>query len=353
MNYEIPSKYECPEIYSNPPTPITWKHGWPPPPPWLTGWKYRKKHEINGSTAGSVTDYQIRIKVHYGSGTDDGEDVYLDGKCRNDFGDVRFTGDDGRTLLKYWMEEKVDGDYAIYWVKIPNIPANPDKAIIYIYYGNPDATYDGDPKATFLVYDDWENGAIGSEWTKTQVAGSPTYGDFGVTSAIKYEGDYGLVFDTSSGGGSDQALHRSPGVSGYAIEAWIRNDMDSAYAHMLGVIIDYLDAESFYFLGINGGKLYIRKRSGTDWVDLATGSAKTYNTWLKIKAYRLSSGLLKVTLEEETISATDTAYTSGEVGYYGFGGASQAGEAYYDVIFVRKYIDPEPSHGAWYAEESG
>ncbi|MCW4043917.1 MAG: hypothetical protein NWE94_00170, partial [Candidatus Bathyarchaeota archaeon] len=49
-------------------------------------------------------NYQIRVQVNYGSGTDGGENVYLAGKCRVDFGDVRFTADDGSTLLDYWME---------------------------------------------------------------------------------------------------------------------------------------------------------------------------------------------------------------------------------------------------------
>ncbi|RLE62065.1 MAG: hypothetical protein DRJ38_10295, partial [Thermoprotei archaeon] len=127
---------------------------------WLSGWKYRKKHEINGSAAGAVTDYQIRVKVHYGSGADNGEDVYLNSNCRADFGDVRFTADDGVTELAYWMEEKVDGDYAVFWVKVPNIPADPNKAIIYIYYGNPDATYAGSGEDTFLFFDDFEDGVL-------------------------------------------------------------------------------------------------------------------------------------------------------------------------------------------------
>ena len=75
---------------------------------WLAGWKYRKSHVIEPAS-GAGTDYQIRIIVHYGSGTDSGEHVYLNGKCRSDFGDVRFTSDDGVTLLDYWIEELEDG----------------------------------------------------------------------------------------------------------------------------------------------------------------------------------------------------------------------------------------------------
>jgi len=101
---------------------------------WLTGWTYRKSHVIN-SASGAGTNYQVKIKAHYGSGTDSGEDVYLNGKCRTDFGDIRFTDDDGETELDYWMEEKVDSDYAVFWIEIAD-DLSSSNATIYIYYGN-------------------------------------------------------------------------------------------------------------------------------------------------------------------------------------------------------------------------
>ncbi len=66
----------------------------------------RKSHVIYGA-AGAGTNYQIRIKVHYGSGTDNGEDVYLNHNSRIDFGDVRFVDDDGTTELDYWRARKI------------------------------------------------------------------------------------------------------------------------------------------------------------------------------------------------------------------------------------------------------
>jgi|GEM_PF-4593451 len=84
---------------------------------WLSGWSYRKSHVINGAS-GAGTNYQIKIIAHYGSGTDSGEDVYLNGHCRADFGDVRFTDDDCVTLLDYWMESYTAGDNALFWVKV-------------------------------------------------------------------------------------------------------------------------------------------------------------------------------------------------------------------------------------------
>ena len=46
-------------------------------PGWLSEWGYRKSHNLTGAT-GAGTDYQVSITVHSGSGSDSGDDVYLD-----------------------------------------------------------------------------------------------------------------------------------------------------------------------------------------------------------------------------------------------------------------------------------
>jgi len=79
-------------------------------PDWLSGWQYRKSHVIN-SASDAGTGYQVRIKAHYGSGTDSGEDVYLNSHCRTDFGDVR---------LVFWVE--VADDLSGYWDKYSGNP---------------------------------------------------------------------------------------------------------------------------------------------------------------------------------------------------------------------------------------
>jgi len=76
---------------------------------WLVGYNYRKSHVIENAT-GAGTNYQIKIVTYLGSGTDSGENVYLGGKARSDFADVRFTDDDGETLLDYWLEGTLDID---------------------------------------------------------------------------------------------------------------------------------------------------------------------------------------------------------------------------------------------------
>jgi len=127
---------------------------------WLRGWSYRKQSNVKGQS-GAGTGYQVQIIAHYGSGTDSGKDVYLDSRCRTDFGDIRFTDDDGETLLNYWMERKTDGDYAILWVKVvDNLDSNQS---IYIYYGKSDATTTSNGPNTFIFFDDFSGDL--SKWT--------------------------------------------------------------------------------------------------------------------------------------------------------------------------------------------
>jgi len=125
---------------------------------WLSGWKYRKSNVIQ-SASGAGTNYQMYIIVHYGSGTDSGADVYLNGKCRSDFGDIRITSSDGQTVIagenNGWMEEKVDGDYAKIWFKVPDDLSTND-ATIYVYYGKSDAAWNGNATDTFMYFEDFE-----------------------------------------------------------------------------------------------------------------------------------------------------------------------------------------------------
>lgn len=141
---------------------------------WLTNWSYRKSHVIIG-VPGSGTNYPINVTCYYGSGTDANRSVYLDSKCNEDFGDVRFTDDDQTTQLDYWVQEKTNSSSALIWVEIQdNLNAN---ATIYIYYGNLVATYpygndQAEMDATFSFADHFYGSALNS--TKWKLNNSPT-----------------------------------------------------------------------------------------------------------------------------------------------------------------------------------
>ena len=125
---------------------------------WLIGWVYRKSHVIN-SAAGTGTNYQVQITAHYGDGTDSDDDVYCNGHCKTDFGDIRFTSSDGSTLLDYWMQEKTDGDRAVFWVEIAEDLSSENRTI-YINYGNDSATTLSNGEDTFIFFDDFLGTAL-------------------------------------------------------------------------------------------------------------------------------------------------------------------------------------------------
>ncbi|RLB80123.1 MAG: hypothetical protein DRH17_12545, partial [Deltaproteobacteria bacterium] len=311
---------------------------------WLEGWQYRKSHEIVGSTAGAVTDYQIRIKVHYGSGTDSGEDVYLNGKCRTDFGDIRFTSDDGVTELPYWMEEKVDGDYAIFWVKVPSIPANPNTATIYIYYGNPDATTTSNGDNTFLFFDDFEGSDLDtSKWSTEWLYGA----SYSVADSI--------ITITSSG--TRPYIHTLKTFTApFVIEAKVQkinNDIEFGWfvtppfrgtgsnPPTTGYML--LDA-----IWLSPESVLIDKAENKSWIHLATTPLSVPTGWHRMRVFQKTDGITG-DIDGTSASTTDTSYQSGNICLTNreTNGAQQS----FDWIFVRKYVDPEPSHGAWGSEE--
>jgi len=127
-------------------------------PNWFnSSWSYRKGHEVEGSEDGPQTDYQIGIKVYYGFGFDGNETVdgiqfgkvYLDNLCQTDFDDIRFTNGSGVDELFYWIEEKVNSDYALFWVRITSMLKSPNTFTVYLYYGNNGVSTTSDGKNTF------------------------------------------------------------------------------------------------------------------------------------------------------------------------------------------------------------
>jgi len=316
--------------------------------PWYNNsWQHRKSHTIVGSTAGSQTNYQIKIVVHYGSGTDSGENVYLNGKCRTDFGDIRFTKSDGSTLLDYWMEEYTASTSATFWVKIDNIPASPSTVTIYIYYGNSSAITTSNGDNTFLFFDDFEDGTIDTaKWTvvgsgisetgghlvitsstaqQRKLRGRTTYAMFGPNKRVrvrsyKTAGNIFMVlaalYDEEAGGGGNDILSWQHGVSYNTFQSRTKNDGTSNLK-----TLGYTD---------------------TNWHvwEILWSSAP--------KAYFYLDDILKTTHTSYVPTTADNDLT-----FELFVGNHLSGvQLHLDWCFVAKYVDPEPTHGSWGSEET-
>jgi len=312
--------------------------------PWFdSSWQYRKSHEIVGSTAGAVTDYQIRITVHYGSGTDSGEDVYVGTKCRADFGDIRFTKADGETLLDYWLEneETAEADgYGVFWVEVDSIPASPDTTTIYIYYGNPSATTTSNGDDTFLFFDHFEGTSLDlTKWIVRQ-------GDVSVANS-----ELKLTGGEATRGEIDSLTAFSIGA---ALHTRVRWSTVQAYNQ------HFCSMRKSNDWNYRGGDLFGDKYDNRVWFYVMDAGSYSHTYYEPIST-PTSYHIYKVTwrsgeskaYQDDTLLATLTTNvpTVEQVVVFQEGIASGQ-DVYVDWVFVRKYVDPEPSHGAWGSEES-
>jgi len=307
---------------------------------WLTGWTYRKSHVIN-SANGAGTNYQVKIKVYYGNGTDSGENVYLNGKCKTDFGDIRFTRSDGETLLDYWMEEKVDSNYALFWVEIADdLSTNP--ATIYIYYGNSTATTTSNGNNTFLFFDDFPGTSLdSSKWTV--VSGTPVVEN----SYVKLTGNFSRIqtIPAFSRPTAFRIRAKSNANAQYnALDNYVYAT-DGAYrasgtCYTWSLLANYYPHTIYFQRTVNDNQIVL-KNTG---VDLDSTIWRTYELRATASTFRFFYDS-----DEDMPSVTDNAISSGylELACYG-----TTDYRYWDWVAVRKYVDPEPSHGSWGSEET-
>ena len=304
---------------------------------WLSGWLCRNSHVINPAS-GAGTGYQVLIKVYKGEGTNGYESVegfeagkvYCGGYCRDDFGDIRFTASDGTTLLNHWLWKKAEGSWALFWVKI-NDDLSSTARTIYVYYNKPDATSASNGNNTFNLFDDFEDGVVDtSKWTIVGPNVSESLG------SLRIQGRGGWNQD---GVASLASFDRS--TNGYVFYFYTKvstTDFDGMSGYS-PYPLNYSDGILFYFEGTN--KIY-RWRDNAGAVLLSSYAAQTwYGLCMKLKqgqGYRLLiDGVEK---EVDTAFADNNhrmamnIYENGQIEYY-------------DYIFVKKYVEPEPSHGAW------
>ena len=149
---------------------------------WLTNWNRRKQITVNGSAAGTISDYQMKLTVNQASGTDSAGIVNLGGDVLTTFNDLRFTKSDGNTILSYWIESitgTTPNQIATVWIKLApspdTIPASPGTYNFYIYYNNTGASAASNGTNTFVFFDDFnrpDSATVGNGWTESESNGA-------------------------------------------------------------------------------------------------------------------------------------------------------------------------------------
>lgn len=330
---------------------------------WLSGWLYRKSHLISHA-ADAGTNYQIKITIHYGSGIDSAGDIYTNSHCKTDFGDIRFTTDDGITLLDHWMQSKVDSNNAVFWVEVSGDLSTIDKTI-YVYYGYPSATTASNFDNTFIFGDPFDNATLdASRWTS--VDGSPTYTIDPVNHYLEVTAM--AASNWWNGKGFHSKVLTFPDT--YILEdAYAATGQKiSHYSTAIGEIFGAIFSIAHTTLGTDNGVAfsYICDSwassanyskgagvGGTGDYDSGVISGST-STWYNLltRIWKLA-GNIHVELDgtervNESNSETPNIIHLGISTYttYGFGT-----ERFY-AFKIRKYVSPEPLNSTWGPEES-
>lgn len=119
----------------------------------LDGWRKRRDITITYADAEMLDSYPVKVVLNYDT------DMQLD------FSDIRFTDSDGLTVLNHWLETKVDGTSATFWVNIPVLVQGTNT--VYVYYGNESVDSISSVNDTFLFGDDFSSGStLSNSWTE-------------------------------------------------------------------------------------------------------------------------------------------------------------------------------------------
>lgn len=314
------------------------------PKRWVKGFRYCKAHAIKGSVAGAQTNYQVPIKCHYGSGTDSGDDVYLNKKCRTDFADVRFAKADG-SLLDYWLEEKVNSSWALFWVEVDSIPQA--GTFIYVYYGDPTASSLSSIANTWLKYYDPDDDVVGNDPTWDTVT-EPANTNLEVTNAQQKFGNNSVLGDDFSGVNAYEGLLNISDYASLRVITWTR----AAQTNVGG------SAPQIYDGGVGTAiYLWFRDIAQIGYYDGAWKNLQAYvaDTWYRLEIVSvLANGDFNVNISATTRNAGTWYNDKGLRGaptamdrVHWKSGSSTQGDFWYERVVVGKYVEPEPEHSDW------
>jgi len=243
------------------------------------------------------------------------------------------------------MQEKTDNDNAIFWVEVDAIPADPDTIDIYVYYGKADATTTSDGDNTFAMFDHFEGVDIDhSKWREKRSDGSYSV----ASSILSVTGGAGFTWEDI-----------------VALEAW-----NFGFNYSYGFYF-YFSSESDQVSIRTNDQLdndtYID--GATDRMQIVARASKTYDIynegsksdavrtstltdWTIGEIHRVSNTSVKFIEDGAEKAEISTNVPQDDMGP-GVCVKDDGNTVYVDFIWVRKYVNPEPAHGAWDSEEAG
>ena len=314
-------------------------------------WTESIRHLLIGSQ-GAGTNYQLQFVVHYGSGSNSLGDVYCDSLCQTYFDDIRFVSDDELTVYDYWIESITPGDSAVFWVEIQD---NLDYDVaIRMYYGNANAESSSDGFATFAFFDDFSGSSLNlAKWDITEYGAG--------TESHYYQVSGGELF-----------VHAESNsiTSGYRFDSDDTFNLQNYHIHTEGrwANLDYVrgsgDFQSLRLVDADNQDTALNVRLRGDYktviyrildgthsqvsnpYDYTSGEA-IFDYYIDGTSFDLQlSGTYSYT-HSGTVSGFHNPYYLSLCAYIDYWTYPVEVDTYYDLIYMRSYIENEPAHGNW------
>ncbi len=293
----------------------------------VSGYTFVKAHNVTGSPDGALTGYTIKFVVHNGSGTDSGQDVYLNGHAQSWPNDIRFTNStDG--LLSYWIES-YDANTATVWVKVASLPASPGTALLKLYYGKAGDSGASSGDATFSFFDNFPGSALNtSKWTTT-ISGSST---------ITVSGNTLHLYAPSN--------TRAAITSSYATSGGIRLEAQ------LKMLTASQPRDRFNTVQGMSGDAGCFNSLQWFWNGAYTGVSAVSDSYGRLTETLLPGTSYRFQFSQNNFDRTVSPTTTTSINPWFQAGDPSicTGDITLAWVFVRQYTSNEPAHGTWGSE---
>lgn len=297
-------------------------------------WDARKRVRLQNADVTTYTDAVVELTVAY------------DSDMQADFDDLRFTTDDGTTIIPHWIASTTGSVSAEVWVKVPSL-AGQDTTSIYMYYNNPAATSSSSIDDTFIAGDDFDDGNI-SEYSG-ETADFTVDGTFAISGAFALDATGNETGRTESGGmyRLDQTVSTGNTIN---YRQYINPPSSDEVCVKFGIQSTGAPASNYAVCtDHNGTDRFVLVRDGVDNADTtpaATLDSSTISTatgWYEVEVDWGASNITATLYgpdgsEFASLSSTDSNYSSGG---YGFSYWYQSGG--WDNFTVRPTLATEPT----------
>ena len=343
----------------------------------IGGYAYREPVTITNAGS-SLTVYQVSLTV-------DTSSLIAAGKMRSDCGDIRFTDIDGVTLLNYWLESGCNTTTTKLWVQVPVIPSGSD--VVYLYYGNRDATSASSGDNTFLLFDHFDSALDTNKWTtgyfvhENSAPFASLNGGFNTpdttTSYLRFTGTRSSTDSATEDGVNSGWWGRSVisknGISetNFVVEAsmWFTQSSSGTYVNQYEPMIIGVGLNKDNYIWGTGrfdnAAFQRREVGGALATSGSVGHTFAQSTWYRIKYTYVDNNNCTYTAGSDSVAYSVGQALSTRKVYMAFDHRAPSATAtqYVDFVFVRKYSVTEPTatvgseeHGdiaEWYKIDPG